>query len=186
MERCAWVNLNNPLYIRYHDEEWGVPLHDDGALYELLILEAFQAGLSWECVLNKREAFRRAFDGFDPQTVAAYGEEKIEALMHDPAIIRNRRKIAAAIKNSRVFLEIQKEYGSFDAYLQDFTGGKVYYEEYTLRTTSPLSDTISADLKRRGMTFVGSTILYAFLQSIGVIDAHGKECDKHYEKENNQ
>jgi len=185
MKRCAWVNLNNPLYVRYHDEEWGVPLHDDGALYELLILESFQAGLSWECVLNKREAFRRAFDGFDPRVVAAYGNEKIESLLRDPAIIRNRRKIAAAVGNSRIFLEIQAESGSFDRYLQGFTGGKVYCEEYTLRTTSPLSDAISADLKRRGMTFVGSTVIFAYLQSIGVIHAHGKECDKHYEKEKN-
>ena len=180
MNRCAWVNLKNPLYIRYHDEEWGVPLHDDGVLYELLLLESFQAGLSWECILNKREAFRQAFDGFDPHKVAAYGEEKIEALMQNPAIIRNRRKIAAAVNNSRIFLEIQAECGAFDAYLQDFTGGNTFYEEYTLRTTSPLSDRISADLKRRGMTFVGSTVIYAYLQSIGVINAHGPECDKHH------
>lgn len=179
MERCAWVNLNNPLYVRYHDEEWGVPLHDDGALYELLILESFQAGLSWECVLNKREAFRQAFDGFDVQKVAAYGEEKIAALTQDAGIIRNRGKIAAAVRNSRVFLEIQAEFGSFDRYLQGFTGGKTYCEEYTLRTTSPLSDALSADLKRRGMRFVGSTILYSYLQSIGVINAHGAECEKH-------
>lgn len=179
MQRCAWVKLNNPLYVRYHDEEWGVPLHDDKALYELLLLESFQAGLSWECVLNKREAFRRAFDGFDIQKVSAYGEEKIDALMQDPAIIRNRRKIAAAIENSRIFLEIRREFGSFDAYLRNFTGGRIYYEEYTLRTTSPLSDRISGDLKRRGMRFVGSTILYSYLQSIGVINAHGAECEKH-------
>lgn len=185
MKRCAWVNLNNPLYVRYHDEEWGVPLHDDGALYELLILESFQAGLSWECVLNKREAFRRAFDGFDAQTVAAYGEEKIDALMQDAGIIRNRRKIAAAVANSRVFLEIQAEFGSFDRYLQGFTDGKTYYEEYALRTTSPLSDALSADLKRRGMTFVGSTITYSYLQAVGILNGHGKECDKHYEKEKN-
>lgn len=180
MERCAWVNLNNPLYIRYHDEEWGVPLRDDKALYELLLLESFQAGLSWECILNKREAFRQAFDGFDVYKVAAYGDEKIGALMQNPAVIRNRRKIAAAIENSKVFLEIQRECGSFDAYLQRFTGGRIYREEYALRTTSPLSDAISEDLKRRGMRFVGSTIVYAFLQSAGVIDAHGPECDKHH------
>lgn len=179
MERCAWVNLNNPLYVRYHDEEWGVPLHDDGALYELLILESFQAGLSWECVLNKREAFRQAFDGFDAQKVAAYDEDKIDALMQDPGIIRNRRKLSAAVKNSRVFLEIRKEHGSFDAYLWGFTGGKVLCEEYTLRTTSPLSDAISADLKRRGMTFVGSTIIYSYLQAVGILNGHGKECCKH-------
>lgn len=179
MERCAWVNLNNPLYVRYHDEEWGVPLHDDGVLYELLILESFQAGLSWECVLNKREAFRQAFDGFDAQKVAAYDEDKIDALMQDPGIIRNRRKLFAAVKNSRVFLEIRKEHGSFDAYLWGFTGGKTVCEEYTLRTTSPLSDAISADLKRRGMTFVGSTIIYSYLQAVGILNGHGKECCKH-------
>lgn len=179
MNRCAWVNLNNPLYVRYHDEEWGVPLHDDKALYELLLLESFQAGLSWECILNKREAFRRAFDGFDAQKVSAYGEEKIEALMQDAGIVRNRRKIAAAVENSRIFLEIQKEYGSFDAYLWGFTGGKTVFEEYTLRTTSPLSDRISEDLKRRGMTFVGPTIIYSFLQAAGILNGHGKECCKH-------
>lgn len=179
MERCAWVNLTNPLYVRYHDEEWGVPLHDDRALYELLILETFQAGLSWECVLNKREAFRQAFDGFDVQKVAAYDDAKLEALMQNPAIIRNRRKLTAAVKNSRIFLDIQQEFGSFDAYLQGLTGGKTYCEEYTLRTTSPLSDAASADLKRRGMTFVGSTIIYSYLQACGVINGHGKECDKY-------
>lgn len=183
MHRCAWVNLKNPLYIRYHDEEWGVPLHDDPALYELLILESFQAGLSWECVLNKREAFRLAFDGFDIHKVIAYDEAKIDALMQNPAIIRNRRKIAAAVSNSRVFLEIQKEFGSFDRYLQSFTGGKIICEEYTLRTTSPLSDRISEDMKRRGMRFVGSTIIYSYLQSAGVIDAHGQECDKHHKQQ---
>ena len=110
-KRCAWVRLSNPIYVRYHDEEWGKPLHEDRALYELLILESFQAGLSWECILNKREAFRRAFDGFDPRKVAAYGEEKVEALMQDPGIVRNRRKILAAIRNSAVFLSIQQEWG---------------------------------------------------------------------------
>ena len=182
MERCAWVNLNNPLYVRYHDEEWGVPQHDDGALYELLLLESFQAGLSWECILNKREAFRQAFDGFDAQKVAAYGEEKIAALMQNPAIIRNRAKIAAAVKNSRVFLDIQKEHGSFDVYLWSFSGGKIIFEEYTLRTTSPLSDAVSADLKRRGMTFVGSTIIYSYLQAVGILNGHGKECCNYHKK----
>ncbi|MBO2527159.1 MAG: DNA-3-methyladenine glycosylase I [Clostridiales bacterium] len=183
MNRCAWVNLNNPLYIRYHDKEWGIPLHDDGALYELLLLESFQAGLSWECILNKREAFRQAFDGFDIHKVAAYGDEKIAELMENPAIIRNRRKISAAVKNSIIVLEIQQEFGSFDLYLQGFTGGSIVCEAYTLRTTSPLSDRISEDLKRRGMTFVGSTIIYSYLQAIGVICAHGRECDKYCEKE---
>ncbi|MBO5111098.1 MAG: DNA-3-methyladenine glycosylase I [Clostridia bacterium] len=175
-KRCAWVNLKNERYVKYHDEEWGKPLHEDGRLYELLILESFQAGLSWECILNKREAFRAAFDGFDPHKVVAYGEEKVEELMANPGIVRNRRKILATIRNTAVFLEIQKEYGSFDRYIWSFTEGRVIREPYAERTTSPLSDAISADLKRRGMTFVGSTILYSFLQSMGIIFAHGEEC----------
>lgn len=177
-KRCAWVRLSNPIYVRYHDEEWGKPLHEDRALYELLILESFQAGLSWECILNKREAFRRAFDGFDPRKVAAYGEEKVEALMQDPGIVRNRRKILAAIRNSAVFLSIQREWGTFDRYLWSFTEGAVVREPYTLRVTSPLSDRISADLKGRGMTFVGSTIVYSYLQAAGILNAHGEECAK--------
>ncbi|MBQ8345137.1 MAG: DNA-3-methyladenine glycosylase I [Clostridia bacterium] len=176
--RCAWVNLNNPLYVRYHDEEWGVPVHSDKALYELLILESFQAGLSWECILNKREAFRRAFDGFDPKTVSSYGEEKIASLLSDAAIVRNRLKIRAAVENSRIFLLIQEEFGSFDSYLWGFTEGQVIREDYRLRTTSPLSDRISADLKRRGMRFVGSTVIYSYLQAVGILNGHGEECDR--------
>ena len=175
--RCKWVNLKNPLYIRYHDQDWGVPLHDDRALFELLILEGFQAGLSWECVLNKREAFRRAFDGFDPELVSRYGEEKCASLLADPGIIRNRLKIRAAVTNARVFGDIRREFGSFDAYIWGFTDGQVVYEPYDKRTTSPLSDQISKDLKKRGMKFVGSTIIYSYLQAIGVLNAHGKECD---------
>ncbi len=175
--RCAWVNMKNPLYIAYHDNEWGVPEHRDEMLYELLILESFQAGLSWECILNKRDAFREAFDGFDIDKVCEYGDNKIAKLMDNPAIIRNRRKIEASITNSRIFKEIQKECGSFDNYLWGFADGKTVIEPYTLRTTSPLSDIISADLKKRGMKFVGSTVIYAYLQSIGIINAHGCECD---------
>ncbi|MCI5923623.1 MAG: DNA-3-methyladenine glycosylase I [Oscillospiraceae bacterium] len=181
--RCAWVNMKNPLYIHYHDNEWSVPEHRDKRLYELLILESFQAGLSWECILNKREAFREAFDEFEIDKVCAYGEDKVAELMSNPKIIRNRRKIEAAVTNSRIFKEIQKEYGSFDTYLWGFANGKTVIEPYTLRTTSPLSDTISADLKKRGMKFVGSTIIYAYLQSLGIINAHGSECDLH-KKEN--
>ncbi len=175
-KRCAWVNLNNPLYVRYHDEEWGVPEHDDKKLYELFILECFQAGLSWECILNKREAFRSAFDGFDIDKICEYREDKISLLMNNVGIIRNRRKIEAAVTNSRVFKAIQKEFDSFDKYLLGFSGDRIIIEDYTLRTTSPLSDTLSADLKKRGMKFVGSTTIYAFLQAIGIINAHGKEC----------
>ncbi len=177
--RCAWVNMKNPLYIAYHDNEWGVSEHRDEMLYELLILESFQAGLSWECILNKREAFREAFDGFDIDKVCEYCDDRIAELMDNPAIIRNRRKIEAAITNSRIFKEIQKEYGSFESYIWGFADGKTVIEPYTLRTTSPLSDAISADLKKRGMKFVGSTIIYAYLQSIGIINAHGCECDLH-------
>lgn len=176
MERCGWVNLKNPLYIAYHDDEWGRPLHSDRELFELLILEGFQAGLSWECVLNKREAFRRAFGGFVPETVAAYGPEDAARLMADAGIVRNRRKIEAAIGNAEAFLEIQRDYGSFDSFIWSFTGGETVAEEHTLRTTSPLSDKISAELKGRGMKFVGSTIIYSYLQAIGVINGHGREC----------
>lgn len=169
--------MKNPLYIQYHDTEWSVPEHDDGKLFELLILECFQAGLSWECVLNKREAFRKAFDGFDAKKISAYGEEKIGRLMADTDIIRNRLKIRASVTNSRVFLEIQKEYGSFDAYIWGFTDGKIIAESCDIRTTSPLSDRISKELKGRGMKFVGSTIIYSYLQAIGVISAHEERCD---------
>ncbi len=175
-KRCSWVNLKNPLYIKYHDEEWGRPLYDDQKLYELLILESFQAGLSWECVLNKREHFRAAFDGFDINKVIAYDDEKLQSLMQNPAIIRNRLKIKAAVKNSLVFKEIQAEYGSFSRYIWSFTDGKSITEPFTVRTTSPLSDAISKDLKKRGMTFVGSTIIYSFLQSMGAINGHAADC----------
>ncbi len=174
--RCTWCNPDNPLYVRYHDEEWGVPCHDDRALYELLILESFQAGLSWETVLKKRENFRAAYDGFDLDRVCAYGEADVARLLGDPGIIRNRLKIRASIANSLVFRAIRAEYGSFDRYLQSFTGGKVIRESDPRITTSPLSDAISRDLRRRGMRFAGSTILYAYLQAIGVINAHQPDC----------
>ena len=174
IRRCGWCNPNNPLYIAYHDEEWGVPQHDDGKLFELLVLESFQAGLSWETILNKREAFRSAFGGFDPEAVAAYGEERTAALLEDRSIVRNRRKIAAAVRNAGVFLEIQAEWGSFSRYIWHFTDGQVVYE--TGKASSPLSDRVSADLRRRGMTFVGTTIVYAYLQAIGVIHSHDPGC----------
>ena len=177
--RCRWCNLANHLYVRYHDEEWGVPCHDDHALYELLILESFQAGLSWETVLNKRARFREVYDGFDLDKVCAYGEEKIARLLSDEGIIRNRLKIRASVKNSRIFRDIQEEYGSFEKYIWGWTDGKVIYENDPAVTTGPLSDAISKDLKKRGMTFVGSTIIYAYLQAIGVINAHSDECWLH-------
>ena len=175
-KRCRWCNSGNPLYVSYHDNEWGVPCHDDHALYELFILESFQAGLSWEIVLNKREHFREVYDGFDIDKVCEYGEEKIALLLADKGIIRNKLKIKASIKNSCIFREIQKEYGSFDEYIWGFTGGEIIYENDPAVTTSPLSDAISKDLKKRGMDFVGSTIIYSFLQAIGIINAHEDGC----------
>ena len=174
IRRCGWCNPRNPLYIDYHDHEWGVPLHDDRRLFELLVLESFQAGLAWETILNKRPAFRAAFDGFHPETVAAYGPDKTAALAEDRSIVRNRRKIAAAVQNAAVFLAIQREWGTFDHYIWHFTDGQVVYE--TGKASSPLSDRVSADLKRRGMTFVGTTIVYAYLQAAGVIDSHEPGC----------
>ena len=175
--RCRWCNEQNPRYVAYHDREWGVPCHDDRTLFEMLILEGFQAGLSWECVLNKRDAFRHAFDGFDWDRIAAYDEEKIAALLQDPGIIRNRLKIRAAVGNAAVFRSIRQEFGTFDAYLTTFTGGQIVIEHD--RTASPLSDRISRDLHKRGMRFVGSTIIYAYLQAIGVINSHEPDCDLH-------
>ena len=175
-KRCRWANLNNPAYIKYHDEEWGVPLHNDRMLFELLILEGFQAGLSWECVLNKREAFRKAFDNFDVDKVALYDENKLSSLMGNPEIIRNKRKILASVRNAVAFKAIQNDFGSFDSYVWSFTDHKTIFEDYSIRTTSPLSDLISKDLKKRGMSFVGSTIIFSYLQAIGIIYAHGKEC----------
>lgn len=177
--RCRWCNIKNPLYVRYHDEEWGVPNFDQQHLYEMLILESFQAGLSWECVLNKREAFRRAYDDFDIGKIIAYDEGKISELYSDPGIIRNKRKILASIQNSKVFLEISREFGSFYNYLHTFTHGATLHE--TGKTTNALSDAISKDLQKRGMTFVGSVIIYSYLQAIGVIDSHEEACFLHKE-----
>lgn len=176
--RCCWANPNNPRYVRYHDCEWGVPVHEDGKLFEMLILENFQAGLSWECVLNKWDAFRQAFDGFDLETVCAYDDKKLTALQHDSAIIRNRLKIQAVVNNAKVFRSIQREYGSFSDYLWHWTGGKVIHE--TGKAHSQLSDAVSKDLKKRGMKFVGTTIVYAYLQAVGVIYAHDKGCFLEY------
>lgn len=172
--RCHWANPKNDKYILYHDKEWGVPVHDDQKLFEMLILESFQAGLSWECILNKREAFHQAFDGFDLEKVCAYTEEKMEELRQNPGIIRNRLKIRAAVNNARIFREIQKEYGSFSAYLWHWTEDKVIYERDADR--SPLSDAISKDLQKRGMKFVGTVIIYSYLQAVGVIFSHEKGC----------
>ena len=172
--RCKWCNLNNPLYVKYHDEEWCVPTYDDSIMFEFLILESFQAGLSWETILNKRENFREAFDGFDPDIIQNYGEDKIANLMENNGIIRNRRKIEAAIVNAKAFLEIQKEWGSFSEYIWHFTDKKVVYE--IGMASSSLSDQISKDMKKRGMKFVGTTIVYSFLQAMGIIYSHEEGC----------
>ena len=172
--RCRWANPENPVYIRYHDTQWGRAVHEDRELFEMLLLETFQAGLSWECVLKKREHFREVFDGFDPEKICRYDEAKCEALAQDPGIIRNRKKIAAAVKNAGIFLEIQRRWGSFDAYLWHWTEGSVIRE--TGKTTSALSDAISKDLKKQGMSFVGSTVIYAYLQAVGVIWGHEESC----------
>ncbi len=174
LKRCKWCNLKNLIYIKYHDEEWGVQNFNEHYLFEMLILESFQAGLSWECVLGKREAFRKAFDGFNAEKIANYDDNKIAELQNNKDIIRNKLKIRAAVNNAKIFLEIQKEYGSFREYLKGFTNEKQIIE--VDKTTSPLSDALSADLKKRGMKFVGSTIIYSYLQAIGVIFSHEKEC----------
>ena len=174
MKRCKWCNLNNPLYVKYHDEEWGKPVFDDKVLYEFLLLEPFQAGLSWQTILNKREHFRCAFDNFDAQKISSYDQSKVEELMNNSFIVRNRRKIVATVNNAKVFLNIQKEWGSFSDYIWSFTEGKIIYEND--KNYSQLSDKISADLKSRGMTFVGTTVVYSYLQAIGVINSHDDDC----------
>ena len=166
--------MNNPIYVAYHDSEWGIVQYDDQSLYELLILETFQAGLSWETILNKRHNFRNAFDGFDPNLIQHYDKEKVQSLMENPGIIRNRRKIDAAISNARVFLEIQKEWDSFSNYIWHFTDGRTIFE--TGKTHSELSDAVSKDLKQHGMKFVGTTVIYSYLQAIGVLYSHEPSC----------
>lgn len=174
MKRCKWCNLKNELYIKYHDEEWCQPNFQEQYLFEMLILESFQAGLSWECVLNKRENFRKALDDFDIDKISQYGNEKIEELLNNKGIIRNKLKIKAMINNSKIFQKIEKEYGSFYKYLKGFTKDTIIYE--TDKTTNELSDQLSKDLQKRGMKFVGSTIVYSYLQAIGVINSHEQEC----------
>ncbi|WP_405303612.1 DNA-3-methyladenine glycosylase I [Methanobrevibacter sp.] len=173
--RCNWVS-DDEVYIRYHDEEWGIPTHDDHELFEMLVLESFQAGLSWITILKKRENFKKAFDDFDVEKVANYGEDKVEELRNDEGIIRHKGKIASAINNAKIFIEIQKEFESFDKYIWSFTNGKIIKGEFL--TESELSKTISKDLKKRGMKFVGPTIIYSYLESIGIIDNHQKDCYK--------
>lgn len=183
MKRCKWCNMKNPKYIDYHDHEWCQPNFSDHYLYEMLILESFQAGLSWECVLNKRDAFRKAYDGFELAKICLYDEVKINELLENKEIIRNKLKIKASVHNSKIFKEIVQEYSSFYNYLKEFTKGHILYE--TDKTTNELSDTISKDLQKRGMKFVGSTIIYSYLQAIGVIYSHDKDCFMYKEKRNN-
>jgi DNA-3-methyladenine glycosylase I len=179
--RCPWCG-DDPLYIRYHDEEWGVPLHDDRRLFEMLILEGAQAGLSWITILRKREAYRKAFDRFDARKIARYDRKKLRALLANPGIVRNRLKVEAAVKNAKAFLAVQKEFGSFDAYLWAFVGGapKVNRPRTIkhIRPTTAESDALSRDLKKRGFTFVGSTICYAFMQAVGMVDDHVITCSR--------
>ena len=174
MTRCKWCNLKNKLYVKYHDEEWCKLNFDEQYLFEMLLLESFQAGLSWECVLNKREAFRKAFDNFDIDKIIKYDDEKIEELLSNEKIIRNKLKIKASINNAKIFKDIQKEYGSFHQYLKTFTKDKIVYG--IEKITSELSDNLSKDLQKRGMKFVGSTIIYSYLQAIGVIYSHDEGC----------
>ena len=180
--RCNWVN-HNPLMVAYHDQEWGEPLHDDQKLFEFLILEGVQAGLSWETVLNKRESYRRAFDGFDPSLVAAYDITKIAELLADPTIIRNRAKIEAGVTNAQQFLAVQKEFGSFDRYIWSFVDGQgvkndtAHYSQ--LPAYTPASTAMSKDLKKRGFKFVGPTICYAFMQATGMVNDHTNLCYKY-------
>ena len=180
MERCVWVNPDNILYVAYHDSEWGIPVHDDRKLFEMLILEGAQAGLSWETVLKKRENYRKAFFGFDPVKVTAFGEEDSARLLQDEGIIRNRLKIKAAIKNAQVFLEIQREFGSFDAFIWKFVDNvpidKKWGSGEAIPSKTEISDLISKDLKKRGMSFVGSTIIYAFMQAVGMVNDHTANC----------
>lgn len=181
-KRCFWVPEDSEIYVKYHDCEWGVPRYDDDILYEMFLLETFQAGLSWITILKKREAFRAAFDGFDIFKIASYGEDKIQELLQDPGIIRCRRKIEAAVKNAGIILDIKREFGSFSNYLWGFTDGKVVKNpDGSVYTRTPLSDRISADMKRRGMKYVGSVTIYSYLQAVGIVNDHSPDCFRYNE-----
>jgi DNA-3-methyladenine glycosylase I len=179
-KRCSWVNVDNALMLEYHDREWGVPNHDDRKHFEFLILEAAQAGLSWSIVLNKREGYRRAFSNFDPEKVARYTKTRIDKLVADPTIIRNRMKIESAVKNARAVLAVQKEFGSFDKYCWQFVDGKPRQNRWKsmrqIPAMTPESDKFSRDLKQRGFSFVGSTVIYAHMQAIGMVNDHVLDC----------
>ncbi|MFA6570291.1 MAG: DNA-3-methyladenine glycosylase I [Bacteroidota bacterium] len=181
---CGW-HRNNPRMIEYHDTEWGVPLHDDNKIFEFIILDAFQAGLNWSIILNKRENFRKAFDNFNPEKIAKYKEAKIEKLLADSGIIRNKLKINATVQNAKMFLLVQKEFGTFDRYIWQFTGGKTIHNKWKdlteLPARSPESDAMSKDLQKRGFKFVGSTICYAFMQAAGMVNDHTIKCFRYKE-----
>ena len=181
--RCGWSVKAGSLDIAYHDEEWGVPVHDDQVLFEFLVLEGAQAGLSWSGILNKREGYRKAFSGFDPRKISRYPQARIERLLNNPAIVRNRLKVKSTVSNARAFLRIQKELGSFDAYLWDFVDGKPIQNQWRRAQNVPvstaLSDALSKDLKQRGFKFVGSTICYSYMQAVGLINDHEVSCFRH-------
>jgi DNA-3-methyladenine glycosylase I len=181
--RCPWVDLTKPDYVEYHDKEWGVPVHDDRTLFEFLTLEGAQAGLSWETILNKREGYRRAFAGFDPARVARFSPARVERLLDNPAIVRNRLKVVSTVGNARAFLEVQREFGSFDDYLQGQLGDAPRTNQWhSIRQVPPRtadSDALSRDLLRRGFKFVGSTICYAFMQAVGLVNDHTVDCFRH-------
>ncbi len=181
--RCHWAPPDDPVYVVYHDKEWGVPLHDERLLFEFLILEGAQAGLSWSTILHKRDNYRRAFHRFDPKKVARYTRKDVARLMKDAGIVRNRLKIESAISNAQAFLAVQKEFGSFDEYIWSFVGGKPLLNRWRSRSQAParteISDKMSKDLKKRGFRFVGSTICYAFMQATGMVNDHGLHCFRH-------
>jgi len=185
MIRCPWVDLSKPDYVRYHDEEWGVPVRDDGTLFEFLVLEASQAGLSWYTVLRKREGYRKAFAGFDPQAVARFTAADQARLLADPGIIRNRLKVASAVSNARAFLAVQEAFGSFAAYLWAFVDNFPIVNQFEalseIPAQTPLSTTLSRDLKQRGFSFVGPTAVYAYMQSVGLVNDHLTSCFRHAE-----
>ena len=185
LKRCGWASLDEPLYRAYHDSEWGVPVHDDWALFGFLVLEGAQGGLCWRTILRKRENFRKAFDGFDPRKVARYDRRRVQRLLGDPGIVRNRLKVDSAVRNARAFLEVQKEFGSFDAYVWRFTGGRPKVNRWRalkeIPATTPEAEEMSKDLVRRGFRFVGPTICYAHMQATGMVNDHVTDCFRYRE-----
>ena len=178
MNRCKWANLNNKLYIDYHDKEWGKPSYDDNHLFEMLILEMFQAGLSWECILNKRKYFKEAFDNFDYNIISKYDNKRVEDLLNNKNIIRNRLKIESAINNAKAFIKVREEYNTFSNYIWSFTNNKIIYNtDDNIKVSSSLSDMIAKDMKKRGFKFLGTKIIYSYLEAIGIINNHELNCD---------